>query len=330
MKAIVTGATGFVGSSVARMLLQKGYEVGILAREKSNLANIEGLDVKIHIGDLRDPVCLKEAFKGYDFLFHVAADYRLWVPRPEEIYQNNVEGTKNAMEAARDAGIKRVVYTSSVATLGLKKDGTPADEETPVSLSDMIGHYKRSKFLAEELVRTMVNDGKIDAVIVNPSTPVGPRDIKPTPTGKMILEAAKGKMPAYVDTGLNIVHVDDVAIGHLLALEKGNSGRRYILGGQNMTLRQILEEIAVITGNTPPRIRLPHNLILPVAYMFEAVSKITGKEPLATVDGVKLAKKKMFFTSKRAEKELGYSHRPASLAIRDAVKWFKDNGFLNS
>ncbi len=330
MKAIVTGATGFVGSSVARMLLQKGYEVGILAREKSNLANIEGLDVKIHIGDLRDPVCLKEAFKGYDFLFHVAADYRLWVPRPEEIYQNNVEGTKNAMEAARDAGIKRVVYTSSVATLGLKKDGTPADEETPVSLSDMIGHYKRSKFLAEELVRTMVNDGKIDAVIVNPSTPVGPRDIKPTPTGKMILEAAKGKMPAYVDTGLNIVHVDDVAIGHLLALEKGNSGRRYILGGQNMTLRQILEEIAVITGNTPPRIRLPHNLILPVAYMFEAVSKITGKEPLATVDGVKLAKKKMFFTSKRAEKELGYSHRPASSAIRDAVKWFKDNGFLNS
>ncbi len=330
MKAIVTGATGFVGSSVARMLLQKGYEVGILAREKSNLANIEGLDVKIHIGDLRDPVCLKEAFKGYDFLFHVAADYRLWVPRPEEIYQNNVEGTKNAMEAARDAGIKRVVYTSSVATLGLKKDGTPADEETPVSLSDMIGHYKRSKFLAEELVRTMVNDGKIDAVIVNPSTPVGPRDIKPTPTGKMILEAAKGKMPAYVDTGLNIVHVDDVAIGHLLALEKGNSGRRYILGGQNMTLRQILEEIAVITGNTPPRIRLPHNLILPLAYLFEAVSKITGKEPLATVDGVKLAKKKMFFTSKRAEKELGYSHRPASLAIRDAVKWFKDNGFLNS
>ena len=330
MKAIVTGATGFVGSSVARMLLQKGYKVGILAREKSNLANIEGLDVKIHIGDLRDPVCLKEAFKGYDFLFHVAADYRLWVPRPEEIYQNNVEGTKNAMEAARDAGIKRVVYTSSVATLGLKKDGTPADEETPVSLSDMIGHYKRSKFLAEELVRTMVNDGKIDAVIVNPSTPVGPRDIKPTPTGKMILEAAKGKMPAYVDTGLNIVHVDDVAIGHLLALEKGNSGRRYILGGQNMTLRQILEEIAAITGNTPPRIRLPHNLILPVAYMFEAVSKITGKEPLATVDGVKLAKKKMFFTSKRAEKELGYSHRPASLAIRDAVKWFKDNGFLNS
>ncbi len=329
MKAIVTGATGFVGSSVARMLLQKGYEVGILAREKSNLANIEGLDVKIHIGDLRDPVCLKEAFKGYDFLFHVAADYRLWVPRPEEIYQNNVEGTKNAMEAARDAGIKRVVYTSSVATLGLKKDGTPADEETPVSLSDMIGHYKRSKFLAEELVRTMVNDGKIDAVIVNPSTPVGPRDIKPTPTGKMILEAAKGKMPAYVDTGLNIVHVDDVAIGHLLALEKGNSGRRYILGGQNMTLRQILEEIAAITGNPPPRIRLPHNLILPVAYLFEAVSKITGKEPLATVDGVKLAKKKMFFTSKRAEKELGYSHRPASLAIRDAVKWFKDNEFLN-
>ncbi len=329
MKAIVTGATGFVGSSVTRMLLQKGYEVGILAREKSNLTNIEGLDVKIHLGDLRDPASLKKAFEGYDFLFHVAADYRLWVPKPEEIYQNNVEGTKNAMEAALYAGIKRVVYTSSVATLGLKKDGTPADEETPVSISDMIGHYKRSKFLAEEHVRTMVNEGKIDAVIVNPSTPVGPRDIKPTPTGKMILEAAKGKMPAYVDTGLNIVHVDDVAIGHLLALEKGKSGRRYILGGQNMTLRQILEEIAEITGNPPPGIRLPHNLILPVAYLFEAISRITRKEPLATVDGVKLAKKKMFFTSKRAVKELGYSHRHASLAIRDAVQWFKDNGFLS-
>lgn len=328
MKAFVTGATGFVGSSVARLLVQKGFEVGILVRKKSNLANVEGLPLKIHYGDLRDKPSLERALKGYDYLFHVAADYRLWVPKPEEIYQNNVQGTKNIMEAAARTGIKRAVYTSSVATLGLNKDGSPATEDTPVSLQDMIGHYKRSKFLAEEAVRTMAQNEEIDVVIVNPSTPVGPRDIKPTPTGRMILEAAQGKMPAYVDTGLNIVHVDDVANGHLLAFERGKSGRRYILGGQNMTLKQILETIALITGNKAPSIKLPHNLILPLAYLFEALSKITGREPLTTVDGVRLAKKKMFFSSARAEKELGYSHRPARIAIEDAVNWFKDQGLL--
>ncbi len=328
MKAFVTGATGFVGSSVARLLVQKGFEVGILVRKKSNLANVEGLPLKIHYGDLRDKPSLERALKGYDYLFHVAADYRLWVPKPEEIYQNNVQGTKNIMEAAARTGIKRAVYTSSVATLGLNKDGSPATEDTPVSLQDMIGHYKRSKFLAEEAVRTMAQNEEIDVVIVNPSTPVGPRDIKPTPTGRMILEAAQGKMPAYVDTGLNIVHVDDVANGHLLAFERGKSGRRYILGGQNMTLKQILETIALITGNKAPSIKLPHNLILPLAYLFEALSKITGREPLTTVDGVRLAKKKMFFSSARAEKELGYSHRPARIAIEDAVNWFRDQGLL--
>jgi len=328
MKAFVTGATGFVGSSVARLLINKGFQVGILARKKSNLANVEGLSLKIHYGDLRDKISLERALDGYDYLFHVAADYRLWVPRPEEIYQNNVQGTKNIMEAASRTGIKRVVYTSSVATLGLNNDGTPANENTPVSLNDMIGHYKRSKFLAEKAVRSMVQKGDIDAVIVNPSTPVGPRDIKPTPTGRMILEAAKGKMPAYVDTGLNIVHVDDVALGHLLALEKGKSGRRYILGGQNMTLKQILETIASITGHSAPAIKLPHNLILPLAYLFEAFSKMTGKEPLTTVDGVRLAKKKMFFTSARAKRELGYSYRPARIAIEDAINWFRTKNLL--
>ncbi len=328
MKAFVTGATGFVGSSLVRLLIREGFQVGILARKNSSLANVEDLNLSIHFGDLKDPRSLEEALAGYDYLFHVAADYRLWVPRPKEIYENNVQGTKNIMNAAIKTGIRRVVYTSSVATLGLRKDGTPADEETPVSLKDMIGHYKRSKFMAEEAVRNLAESGKIDVVIVNPSTPIGPRDIKPTPTGRMILEAAQGKMPAYVDTGLNIVHVDDVSMGHLLALQKGRTGRRYILGGENMTLKEILETIARLTNQRPPRIRLPHNLILPLAYVFEAVSLITGKEPLATVDGVRLAKKRMFFSSKRAERELGYTHRPAQMAIEDAVEWYKEQGLI--
>ncbi len=329
MRAFVTGATGFVGSNIVKRLLKSGYEVGVLVRKNSDLSNIKGLDCKIHYGDLRDYKSLFDALKGYDFLFHVAADYRLWVPRPEEIYANNVEGTKNIMNAALEADIKRVVYTSSVATLGLNPDGTPADEETPVTLDDMIGHYKKSKFLAEEEVKRLVKESGLDAVIVNPSTPVGPGDIKPTPTGRMILEAAQGKMPAYVDTGLNIVHVDDVAEGHILALKKGTTGRRYILGGENMTLKEIFTEIARISGKRPPRIKLPHNLIIPVAYIAEAISRITGKEPMVNVDGVKLAKKRMFFTSKRAIKELGYNPRPAKEALRDAVNWFKERGLLD-
>ncbi len=328
MKAFVTGATGFVGSSLVRLLLEEGYQVGVLVRENSDLSNIKGLPITTHMGDLKDPSSLNRALKGYDYLFHVAADYRLWVPKPDEIYENNVQGTKNIMEAARRAEIERVIYTSSVATLGLNKDGTPADEETPVSFSDMIGHYKKSKFLAEKAVKELVDKGKIDAVIVNPSTPVGPRDIRPTPTGRMILEAAQGKMPAYVDTGLNIVHVDDVSKGHILALKKGEKGRRYILGGDNMTLKEIFDTIAQITGTSPPKIRLPHNLILPLAFLFELVSRFTGKEPLATVDGVRLSKKKMFFTSARAEKELGYKHRPGRQAIEDAVRWYQEQGLI--
>ncbi len=329
MRAFVTGATGFVGSNIVKRLLKSGYEVGVLVRKNSDLSNIKGLDCKIHYGDLRDYKSLFDALKGYDFLFHVAADYRLWVPGPEEIYANNVEGTKNIMNAALEADIKRVVYTSSVATLGLNPDGTPADEETPVTLDDMIGHYKKSKFLAEEEVKRLVKESGLDAVIVNPSTPVGPGDIKPTPTGRMILEAAQGKMPAYVDTGLNIVHVDDVAFGHILALKKGKKGRRYILGGENMTLKEIFSEIAHFACKKPPKIKLPHNLILPVAFVAEAISRLTGKEPMVTVDGVRLAKKKMFFTSNRAIKELGYSPRPAKEAIRDAVNWFKERGLLD-
>ncbi len=329
MKAFVTGATGFVGSNLVKRLLKEGFKVGILVRENSDLSNVKGIDCKIHYGDLKDYKSLIDSLKGYEFLFHVAADYRLWVPKPEEIYANNVEGTKNIMLAALEADIKRIVYTSSVATLGLNPYGTPADEETPVTLDDMIGHYKKSKFLAEREVKKMVTEKGLDAVIVNPSTPVGPGDIKPTPTGRMILEAAQGKMPAYVDTGLNIVHVDDVAEGHILALKKGTTGRRYILGGENMTLKEIFTEVARISGKRPPRIKLPHNLIMPVAYIAEAISRITGKEPMVTVDGVKLAKKRMFFTSKRAIKELGYNPRPAKEALRDAVNWFKERGLLD-
>ena len=326
MKTLVTGATGFVGSAVARLLLEEGFSVRALVRSSSNLSNLEGIEVDVVQGDLTDRKSLRKALKGCRYLFHVAADYRLWVPRPGEIYRNNVEGTVNVMEAAMEEGVERVVYTSSVATLGLHPDGTPADEDTPVTLSDMIGHYKRSKFLAEEAVRKLAREKGLDVVIVNPSTPAGPRDIKPTPTGRMILEAAQGKMPAYVDTGLNIVHVDDVAMGHLLAFKKGKTGERYILGAENMTLRQILEKIAEIAGRTPPRISLPHNLILPVAHVAEALARITGREPMVTVDGIRLARKKMFFSTEKAGRELGYRPRPAHQALEDAVAWFRSRG----
>ncbi len=328
MKALVTGATGFVGSSVARLLLHEGFEVRALVRSTSTLSNLEGLDVEIVRGDLTHYESVRSAVKGCSCVFHVAADYRLWVPRPDEIYRNNVQGTVNVMEAALEAGVNRVVYTSSVATLGLKPDGSPADEDTPVSLSDMIGHYKRSKYLAEEAVRKMVEERGLDAVIVNPSTPAGPRDIKPTPTGRMILEAAQGKMPAYVDTGLNMVHVDDVAMGHLLAYRRGRAGERYILGAENMTLKQILEAIAEIAGRTPPRISLPHGLVLPVAHVAEAWARISGREPMVTVDGVRLARKKMFFSAKKAMRQLGYQPGPARKALEDAVNWFRSRGLL--
>lgn len=328
MIALVTGATGFVGSAVARLLIAEGFQVRVLARKTSSLSNVEDLHVELVYGDLTDYQSLCLALRGCDCLFHVAADYRLWVPRPEEIYRNNVQGTVNIMEAAIKEGVKRVVYTSSVATLGLNNDGSPAHEETPVTLADMIGHYKRSKYLAEEEVRKLVRQKGLDAVIVNPSTPAGPRDIKPTPTGRMILEAAQGKMPAYVDTGLNMVHVEDVAIGHLLAFHRGETGKRYILGGENLTLKEIFTIISKITGGTPPRISLPHNLILPVAYAAEAWAKISGREPMVTVDGVKLARKKMFFSIEKAKRELGYQPRPAAKALEDAVNWFRAQGMV--
>src|SRR6185437_13984834 len=266
---------------------------------------------------------LRRALEGCAGLFHVAADYRLGARDPKPLYRTNVEGTRNILSAARSAAVSRVVYTSSVATIGIPPDGSPGDERTPVRLDNMIGHYKRSKYLAEELVRDAAKQG-LPVVIVNPSTPVGPGDIKPTPTGQLILDAASGRMPAYVDTGLNIVHVDDVAAGHLLAFERGRAGERYILGGEDMTLQTLLAQIAVLVGRTPPRIRLPYAAVLPVAYLAEAVAKITGRSGRVTLEGVRMSRKRMYFSSAKATAELGYRWRPPQQAFEAAVRWFRE------
>jgi dihydroflavonol-4-reductase len=325
---LVTGGTGFLGSAVVRALLASGEEVRALVRPSSDLRNLEGLDLERVVGDLREPDSLKRALAGCRTLYHVAADYRLWVPDPATLYAANVEGTRALMLAALSLGTERIVYTSSVATLGLHADGTPADEHTPVGLADMIGHYKRSKYLAEEAVRELARERQLPAVIVNPSAPVGPRDLKPTPTGRTVLDAAAGRMPAYVDTGLNIVHVDDVAAGHLLACRHGRVGERYILGGTDMSLKETLGTIADLVGRPPPRWRLPHAALLPVAHAAEAWSRWSGREPLLTVDGIRLARKHMYFTSARAHAELGYDARPARAALADAIAGFRALGYL--
>ena len=329
MKTFITGASGFVGSAVLRRLVEERHTVVALVRASSNRSNLAGLPVEIVTGDLTDPDSCAAALAGCDCVFHVAADYRLWVPKPAEMYESNVTGTRNLMLAALKAGVERIVYTSSVATLGLNSDGVPADESTPVSLSDMIGHYKRSKFLAEVEVKRLVEEQNLPAVIVNPSTPVGPRDIRPTPSGRVIIDAASGRIPAYVDTGLNLISVDDVAVGHLLALNRGRVGRRYILGGQNMTLREFLTQVAIIANQSPPKVRLPQSLVLPIAYFAEGWARLTESgEPLITVDGVKLSKKKMFFSSERAVRELGFRPGPVEEALRNAVNWFRQNNYL--
>lgn len=329
MTILVTGASGFVGSSVVRRLLESGRAVRVMTRSSSDGRNLSDLRVEVVGGDLLEPDSLAPAVAGCEGLYHVAADYRLWAPDPKPMFRANVEGTVALMRAALRAKVKRIVYTSSVATMGIDPSGAAADEATPVAFADMIGPYKQSKFLAEQAVRRLIAEEGLPAVIVNPSTPVGPRDVKPTPTGRMIVEAAAGRMPAYVDTGLNIAHVDDVAAGHLLAYERGTVGRNYILGGENMSLRDILTGIARLAGHRPPRVRLPHGLVLPLAYMAEAWIRMAGRgEPFATVDGVKMARKRMFFSSDRAARELGYSYRPAQQALADAVAWFRANGHL--
>ena len=328
MKSFVTGATGFLGSAVVRCLLDQGHSIRVLVRKGADLRNLENLEVEKIEGGLEDREALEKGLTGTDYVFHVAADYRLWVPDPENMYRINVDATRNLMELCLQHKVKKIVYTSSVATLGIREDGSPSDENTKATLEDMVGPYKRSKYLAEQEVLGLIKEKNLPAVIVYPSAPVGPYDIKPTPTGRMILDAAAGKMPAYVDTGLNIVHVDDVAHGHWLALEKGAPGERYILGQEDMTLKAILAEVAILTGRRPPLIRLPHNLVLPVAWLAEMFARLTGRSTNITVDGVRLAKKKMFFSSDLARIKLGYNPRPAKEAIKDAIRWFEENNYF--
>jgi dihydroflavonol-4-reductase len=328
MKALVTGATGFVGAAVARALGAAGWQVRVLVRGGSDRGNLQRLAAEVVEGDLADLGSLERALEGCEGLFHVAADYRLGARDPEPLYRTNVDGTRNILNAARTAGVARIVYTSSVATIGIPSDGSPGDERTPVALGSMIGHYKRSKYLAEEVAREAARAG-MSVVIVNPSTPVGPGDIKPTPTGQLVLDAAAGRMPAYVDTGLNIVHVDDVAAGHLLAFERGRAGERYILGGEDMTLQMILAQIAQLVGRKPPRIRLPYAAVLPVAYLAEAFAKVSGRSGRVTLEGVRMSRKRMFFSSAKAVTELGYRWRPPPEAFADAVRWFRERGVLS-
>jgi dihydroflavonol-4-reductase len=328
MRALVTGATGFVGAAVARALGTAGWQVRALVRGDSNRGNLLKLAVEVAEGDLADVASLERALDGCTALFHAAADYRLGARNPESLYLTNVEGTRNILHAARRCGVARIVYTSSVATIGIPSDGSPGEERTPVALSHMIGHYKRSKYLAEEVVRDAARMG-MSVVIVNPSTPVGPGDIKPTPTGQLVLDAASGRMPAYVDTGLNIVHVDDVAAGHLAAHERGRAGERYILGGEDMTLRTILAQIAQLVGRKPPRIRLPYAVVLPIAYVAEGFAAVTGRSGRVTLEGVRMSRKRMYFSSGKAVSELGYRWRPPLVAFADAVRWFRENGRLS-
>lgn len=328
MTTLVTGATGFVGSAVARVLLARGHDLRLLVRKNSDRRNIAELDAETVIGDLTDPSSLDRAASGCRFVVHVAADYRFWVPNPADMLNANVEGTLAILRSATKAGAERIVYCSSVAALGQIGDGTPATEDTPAVEADFVGIYKRSKFLAERAVLEAARKDSIPLVIVNPAAPVGPRDIKPTPTGKMILDAAAGRVPAYIDTGLNLVHVDDVAEGHALALERGRIGERYILGGENMPLKDILTLVASVAGQRPPSIRLPEAIIWPIAFAMEHFARVTGIPPLMTRDHLKMARKKMYYSSRKAIEELGFQPRPVRGAVEDAVAWFRANGML--
>ena len=327
MKAFVTGATGFLGSHVARVLSQQGADLRLLVRPTSNLKNLEGLKAETATGDLRDAASLERAMSGCDTVFNVAADYRLWVRDPPEMYKSNVDGTRAILDAARKAGVKRIVHTSSVATMGFNSKGHPADEDSPVSLADMIGHYKRSKFMSEQIALEAGCNG-MHVVTVNPTTPIGERDVKPTPTGRIVVDFLKRKFPAYVETGLNLVDVRECALGHIAALEKGKPGERYILGGENLTLKQILDKLGGITGLPSPKIKLPYFFAFATGVVDEAITgRLMKKEPRATVDTVRMGRKKMFASSGKAERELGWKIVPVDSALQRAVEWFRSNGY---
>lgn len=326
MRTFVTGATGFIGGQLTRELLADGCKVRVLARPGSDRRNLVGLDVEIWEGDLLDRDNLEQALAGIDILYHAAADYRLWTRTPSVMYDINVTGTRNILEAALANNLEKVVYTSSVGTLGNPGDGRPGSETTPVAFSDMVGDYKKSKYLAEREAETFLQRG-LPLVIVNPSTPVGPGDVKPTPTGKIIVDFLNRRMPAYLDTGLNIIDVADCARGHILAAEKGAIGNKYILGNEDLTLRQIFDLLAEITGLPAPRVRLPYTPILAAAYLNEAISGLTGREPLIPLAGVRMARKFMFFDTSKAVRELGLPRRPAAEALARAVAWFRANGY---
>jgi dihydroflavonol-4-reductase len=327
MKAFVTGATGFLGSHVARVLGEQGADLRLLVRSTSNLKNVDGLNAETTAGDLRDAASLEKAMSGCEVVFHVAADYRLWVQDPAEMYRSNVEGTRAILEAARKNGIRCVVYTSSVATMGFTGNGHPADEDSPVSLPDMIGHYKRSKFMAEQIALEAGRSG-MRVITVNPTTPVGEQDIKPTPTGRIVVDFLKGKFPAYVETGLNLVDVRECALGHIAALEKGESGERYILGGENLTLKQILDKLGAISGLPSPKIKLPYFVAYAAGLVDQTVSgRWLGREPRATVETVRMGKKKMWASSAKAERKLGWKTVPADNALGRAVEWFRANAY---
>ncbi len=332
MRAFVTGATGFLGSHVARALADEGAHLRLLVRSTSDLRNIEGLNAERVQGDLRDPASFEKALAGCETVFHVAADYRLWVRDPETMYRSNVEGTRFLLAAARRQGVRRVVYTSSVATMGFASNGTPnrnlADERSPVSLAHMIGHYKRSKFMAEQAALEAARSGQ-DVVVVNPTTPVGERDIKPTPSGRIVVDFLKRKFPAYVETGLNLVDATECARGHIQALEKGKSGERYILGGENLTLKEILDRLGAIAGLPSPTVKLPYVFALATGVVDEMVTgRLLGREPRATIDAVRMGRKMMFVSSAKAERDLGWRTVPVEAALRRAVEWFRANGYV--
>lgn len=323
-KTLVTGGTGFIGRAVVVELLAKGREVRVLARHPEALADLQ---VEVARGDLVNPASLTSAVRGCDRVFHVAADYRLWVPDPEVMYAANVQGTRDLMAAAAEAGVARVVYTSTVGALGNPGDGTPGTEKTPVTLADMVGHYKRSKFLAEQVVLDYARQG-LPVVLVHPSAPVGPGDSRPTPTGQIIVDYLKGRMPAYLETGLNLVHVRDVAKGHLLAEEKGRLGEKYILGNQNLSLSEIFQLLAEITGIPAPKVRLPYWPILALSYLNEFwATHVSHKPPRMPVAGVKMAQKFMYFNSSKAIRELGLPQTPVRQALQEAVAWFMEQGY---